>query len=533
MGDSGSMHRFRNHKRIAALLLFLVAGVVFAAVFMIWRMWGPHRSYEVDYILTSKSTGVAPSTLEVGVAKRDITPFLDLYDPWTDVNGNGRYEPDKGDTYTDANGNGRFDAVWMAGFNNNRPAQSVHDPLWVRAIAFRNNGVTVVMATLDSIGIFHEAFIDVRKSLDPSLNIDHAMFSCLHNHEAPDTMGIWSFSPFRPLFDDGYLEMVKRMCKEAVEEAVRNLEPAEMILAELDLEPEGFVDDSRIPHVYDRKLCNARFVKPGTDETIATLVSWGNHVETLGGNNTALTSDFAHYWREGVERGVTEPNGAEGLGGMCLYFQGMVGGLMTQLHTTVPHRDGVQKFEEASFEKAEALGENLALKTLEALRSGAARKSESDEVSVAAKTIFLPLQGLFKYGIMLGLIHPGYYWGKAKTEINVIRIGDLEILTIPGELYPEIGDGGIEAPQGQDFAVAPVEVPPLREQMQGTMNMIVNLANDEIGYIIPKSQWDTEPPFAYGRDEDQYGEENSAGPDVAPALHRECTELLRRFHQAH
>src|SRR5690606_24737323 len=133
---------------------------------------------------------------------------------------------------------------------------------------------------------------------------------------------------------------------------------------------------------------------------------------------------------------------------------------------------------------------------------------------------------------MLGLIHPGYYGGTAKTEINVIRIGDLEILTIPGELYPEIGDGGIEAPSGQDFAIAPVETPPLREQMGGKMNMIVNLANDEIGYIIPKSQWDTKEPFAYGRDEAQYGEENSGGPDVAPVLHRECSALLRRLHEA-
>lgn len=526
------MRWLRNHKILASILAIAISGLLLIVLLMISRMWGPHRSYALDYVRTAKQTGIAPQILEVGVALRDITPFLELYDPWTDVNGNGRYEPDKGDSYTDANGNGLFDAVWMAGFNNNRPAQSVNDPLWVRAIAFRNNGVTVVMATLDSIGIFYEQFIDVRKSLDASLDIDHVLFSCLHNHEAPDTMGIWSYSPIRPLFDHAYLDMVKRMCKEAVEEAVASLQPAEMRLAELEMEPEGFVDDSRLPHVYDRKLCNVRFVKPESDDTIATLVSWGNHVETLGGSNTALTSDFAHYWREGVEQGVPDPHGAPGFGGMCLYFQGMVGGLMTQLHTTVPHRDGVRTFAEASFEKAEALGQNLALKTLEALRGNDAWTSHSTEVSVAAKTIFLPVQGLFKYAIMLGLVHPGYYWGKAKTEINVVRIGDLEILAIPGELYPEIGDGGIEAPEGADFAIEPMEVPPLRQQMKGGMNMIFNLANDEIGYIIPKSQWDTKAPYAYGREKPQYGEQNSPGPDVAPALHRECTELLTSFHEA-
>jgi hypothetical protein len=210
----------------------------------------------------------------------------------------------------------------------------------------------------------------------------------------------------------------------------------------------------------------------------------------------------------------------------------MVGGLMTQLHTTVPHRNGIQSFSEASFDKAQALGENLALKTLAALRGESAWKSENPAVSVAAKTIYLPMAGVFKYAIMLGLIHPGYYWGKAKTEINAIRIGDLEILTIPGELYPEIAEGGVEAPEGQDFTLPPQETPPLRSQMKGRMNMIFNLANDEIGYIIPKSQWDDEQPYAYGRDESQYGEENSGGPDVAPLLHQECLDLLSRLHEA-
>jgi hypothetical protein len=59
----------------------------------------------------------------------------------------------------------------------------------------------------------------------------------------------------------------------------------------------------------------------------------------------------------------------------------------------------------------------------------------------------------------------------------------------------------------------------------------VVLANDELGCIIPKSQWDKQPPYAYGRIKvPQYGEENSPGPDVAPTIHREALALLRRFH---
>ncbi len=513
--------------------LLIVIGVPLALLAMVlgYRSIGPHRAYRADTMKPLPGNRVQPGVLEVGVAKRDITPQLDRYDTWVDANHNAKFEPDKGDTYTDKNGNGTFDFVWIAGFNNNRPAKGVHDPLWVRAVAFRNNGVTVAMVSLDSIGIFHEQFIDVRKSIDPSLGVDHVMFSSLHNHEAPDTMGIWSYSVFPSRFDAGYLELVKQACKESVEEAVKNLAPADTILAEVKVGPEGFMDDSRQPLVYDNTLRCARFVKQGTDETIATMVEWGNHPETLGGGNSLITSDFCGYWRDAVEQGVPEPKGVRGLGGMCIYFQGMVGGLMTQLHTTVPHRDGTKQFREASFDKAEALGQNLAIQTVNALRGDQAWRPTDNRVAVAAKTIFVPVRGLFGAGVFLGLVHPGWYWGKGKTEIDAIRIGDIEILTIPGELYPEISDGGIESPEGADYPGNAIEVPALRPKMKGKLKMMIGLANDEIGYIIPKTQWDVKPPYAYGRTKNpQYGEENSPGPDVAPTIHREATRLLEVFH---
>ena len=48
--------------------------------------------------------------------------------------------------------------------------------------------------------------------------------------------------------------------------------------------------------------------------------------------------------------------------------------------------------------------------------------------------------------------------------------------------------------------------------------MVIGLANDEIGYILPKRLWDEQPPFAYGLTKPPYGEVNSVGPDTAPTL---------------
>ena len=523
----------KRHKLLAYSLLGVLALAMLLGLGLGYRSIGPYRSYRADKMKPALGQALPTGALGVGVAKRDITPLMDTYDPWVDADNNGKFEPKKGDTYTDKNGNGTFDFVWIAGFGNNRPAKGVHDRLWARAIAFRNNGVTIVMVSLDSIGIFHDKFIEVRNMINPSLGIDHIMFSSLHDHEAPDTMGIWSYSILRPRFDHKYTKLVQNACKVAVEEAVRNLQPADTILAQVTAGPDEYVDDSRKPIVYDNVIRCARFVKKGTDDTIATVVEWGCHPETLGGANSLLTSDFSGYWRDAVESGVPEPHGVKGLGGMCIYFQGCLGGLMTQLHTTVPHRNGVDKFMDASFEKAQALGENLAILMVNALRGEKAWRPADARVAVAAKTIFVPMSGLMGCGVFLGLVHPGWYWGNGKTELDVIQIGDLEILTVPGELYPEIAEGGIESPEGADYPSPPIEVPPLRSQMRGKLNMIVGLANDELGYIIPKSQWDKKPPYAYGRTgAPQYGEENSPGPDVAPTIHREALALLKQFHAA-
>lgn len=59
----------------------------------------------------------------------------------------------------------------------------------------------------------------------------------------------------------------------------------------------------------------------------------------------------------------------------------------------------------------------------------------------------------------------------------------------------------------------------------GRAGFIFGLANDEIGYIIPKSEWDTEPPYLYGAKKPVYGEVNSVGPETAGRIHQAIREL--------
>ena len=95
-----------------------------------------------------------------------------------------------------------------------------------------------------------------------------------------------------------------------------------------------------------------------------------------------------------------------------------------------------------------------------------------------------------------------------------------------GEIYPEIINGGIERASGGDFDIEPVEVPSLRELMPGRLKFVFGLANDELGYIIPKSEWEEKPPYLYGS-KGVYGEVNSCGPDTGRLVHAALAELCR------
>ena len=84
-----------------------------------------------------------------------------------------------------------------------------------------------------------------------------------------------------------------------------------MAFHEITVPPAGLVADTRRPEVYDADVRVMHFTAPAGGATLGTLVTWGNHPETLGGDNSLLTSDFIHYLREGMEKGVPEPNGAQ------------------------------------------------------------------------------------------------------------------------------------------------------------------------------------------------------------------------------
>jgi hypothetical protein len=474
------------------------------------------------------------SPLNAGFAAFPITP--EVPDLWTDKDGDAEYNPKDGDTFTDGNGNGVFDPVWLAGFGNSRAANGIHDDLWARTMVLDDGKTRLAIVALDVIGFMSDDVIDVRIRIPGEAGVTYTIITSTHTHQGPDLMGLWGKSPFKSGINKKYLEYVKNQVVKSVVSAVKSMRPARLAISEDLTGAIPLVSDTRKPEVFDSGLRLIRAIDIEKGNTLGSLIAWTDHPETLWSDNLLITSDFPNYVREGVEKGVS--NGESlvkpGIGGVAVYINGAVGGLMTtppSLTVKDPFSD--QEFMEPTFEKAEAQGKQLALLVLNSMDKPV-EEVDVAGISIIVRTITLPLGNIkFKLGTMFGIFDRGTTgWMKMRSELSVFRIGPLSFATLPGEVYPEIINGGIEAPEGRDFNIETVEVPSVREMMSGKYKFIFCLANDEIGYIIPKSQWDVKAPFAYETKDSPYGEENSLGPETAPLLHKNIKEMLTELNQS-
>ena len=484
-----------------------------------------HPGYEIDLHIQGAET---PSIIKVGFAALPITPTI--VDTWNDFNNDTKYNEKDGDTYNDNNNNGKFDAFWIAGFSNSKPANGVHDDVWARTVVFDDGNSRLAIVSLDAIGFLHEDVVDIRLKIPEELGIDYAMISSTHTHESNDLIGIWGESEFKSGVNKEMLKYVKSQAVASIVKATKGLRPARLQFAQDLTGAEKQVMDTRKPIVLDAGMRFIQAIDTEKDSTLGVIVSWGNHPETLWSQNVLISSDFPHYLRESIEKGVYN-NGElvlPGVGGTAVYFSGAVGGLMTTRGSMAikgPFSDST--FTEPNYEKLIAQGQKLGLLALNALASPDAIVEKS-QISIRAKTIELPLSNkVFALASAIGIIDKGLTgFFKARTEIAAFTIGPASFICVPGEIYPEIVNGGIESPEGQDFRIKPIETPPLRDLMPGKYKFVIGLANDEIGYIIPKSEWDVEAPYLYGAKKSPYGEDNSFGPETAPIIHREFVQIL-------
>jgi hypothetical protein len=420
--------------------------------------------------------------------------------------------------------------VFMAGFGFDRRAQKVHDPIMVRAIVLSDGKQKVALACVDVVGLFNAVAESVRKQLD---GFAYVGVSSTHNHEGPDTLGIWGSSPLSSGINKAYMKELEATIVKAIRDAEKALTMADAKIGTVSA-PELLVDN-REPYVKHDELVTIRF--EGADgKPVGVLVQWNCHPETLGSKNKELTADFV---------GVTVGELKRSQGCPVMYLTGTVGGLMTTLKLPIKNEKG-EELKDGTWEKNDAYGKLLARAAEKAIQG--AKPATLTPFEVRKTDVHIPVSNfLYKIGWSSGVLERVFYlWendpqpakpveahdlknpGAIRTELGYLKLGELEVAVIPGEIYPELVLGKVQDPvdPGADFPDAPIE-PSIYGQFKGKYKMLIGLGNDEIGYIIPKRQWDAKPPYCYGRKKDQYGEENSVGPEAAPILCKAFADLVK------
>lgn len=444
------------------------------------------------------------ATFKAAACVRDITPVSEALA--------AEYEATFGTT-KDVN---HSDPIYLAGFGNDRQATGYNDRVWARGIVFGGPGGRVAIVSVDLIGYFQNETQTLRAMISPESGIDYAVISSTHQHEGPDTMGLWGASQFQSGVDFAYLDYINETVADCIDEAAANLEEARLrsvtttsdgLSLGLDEEDDGRgVADGKVLEgdAEDFPANEGRFVDArlsvlqvtkremngdGEYDVLATLVNFASHPESLGSNNTLVTSDFPHYARVRLE---------EEYGGVAVWVSGAVGVLNGPLDIDVLDPITNMPAERRTFRFAEVHGIQLAERVIETLDPTSAG-DEAPEISHRLTTP-VPIQldnAFFRFAGALGVLGrrtlftdgepddsegtplpppfdtiPQVTGEDVHTEVGAIRIGDSSFAVIPTELDPQRGEV-------------------YRAGMTGAEDtFIIGLGNDQIGYQVPADKFD-------------------------------------------
>jgi len=461
----------------------------------------------VVLVFPAAATTASAGNLQVGLASADVTPPLHDDRP-----------------------------VWMAGYGQGRRATGVHDPLMARALVLSDGERRVAIVGVDSIGL---QLPTVRRIRERLADYAYVLVASSHDHEAPDVVGIWGASPLQYGGDEAYLDLIVERTVGAVRAAEKLLAPS--LAAYGTNSAPRLLRDSRLPHVLDDVLRVVAFYSAADSQRTkptGLLVQWNCHPEELGSRNTLLTADFIYAAVAELEKRYGCP---------VVYVSGALGGLLAPPGGLYQDESGKQ-LPGGTFEYAERYGRDVAAAAAEGVES--ASPVALTPLDSFTETVFVPVENpAYRLAQTLGVLRrESFLWtGDAvrrgeppvgerrkelaalETEVGVVRLGELYAACIPGELYPELVYGKLQEPvdPGADFPDAPRE-PHVTKLLPSEKLLVVGLANDEIGYLIPKRQWDVRPPYCYGRRTSQYGEINSCSADAAALVMQSLARCAER-----
>ena len=406
--------------------------------------------------------------------------------------------------------------LYIAGYNNGLQITGVLDYCEARAIWVDTGGEGVLLIGVDCVALDSGTVGKIREELKDVPNCAAIHVYATHTHAGIDTLGLWG-----PIGVDGkngaYMDALIQAAAQAGREAAENRTKGRLFFGHA--KTEEMYRDSRDPVVYDENLYQLRFRADNGNGNIR-LFSYGAHPESLRGKNTLLSRDYAGMLCDKV---------TEQTGDHTLFAPGAIGGLIM-----------TKEFVDAGTERGAVRNRNYTANRLVGYALSITEDSEEEllpSLVCKRRSCAVPMDNtafwLYK---LLGILGntavradsaTGY---GVETEVSLLCLDDLAVALIPGEIFPELVYGG----EYGDAALQYENPKPLAESAKEhglDRLLVIGLANDELGYIVPPSDFLVNPEMPYlekitdDKGENHYEETNSIGPACAEAI-ADTWELL-------
>ncbi|MAT15778.1 MAG: hypothetical protein CMJ46_10985 [Planctomyces sp.] len=378
----------------------------------------------------------AQAELKVGAAKTIITP-----DPLLPISG---------------------------GVGPGRESTSKKGELTARAMVVEQGETRIAIVGLDLLGFPSVLSNRVRKQISdiPGENI---MIGASHTHSAPDC---YAFPDPRG-GHTGDLEYMDFVCDQivvAINDAIKNLQPASIRVNTAEA-ASRIAYNYYAPDLYDRRMSVIQAID-SKQKPIVTLVNYALHPEVLGTGPGIVSPDCIGPMCDQIE---TEA------GGMAMFMNGAQGGMVTADNRNLnePKGDGRGYWNGSrTWEECLRIGHLMAD---EALRINKAARTQKDpQLYCKAEQVTFPVESPLMWAIIKAspLNYPYNDDQTITTQINLVNLGNIQIVTIPGEALPNIG-----------FY--------LKRKMHGEHNILFGLTNDAFGYIMTEVDFASFPRYDY------------------------------------
>lgn len=355
------------------------------------------------------------------------------------------------------------------GVGPSHPATGKRGDLTARAMVLSQGETKVAFVQLDLLGFPSVLTARVHKQV-PRIPADNILIGSTHTHSAPDCYG-FPGPDGKPTGDLKYMDFVCNQAAQAINQALDNLQPAQLKIG--TGEAQGKIAyNYYAPELYDPRMSVIQAITP-EGKTIGTLVNYAVHPEVLGNRVSLVSPDLVGPLCDKLEAD---------LGGMGLFFNGAQGGMITADNRILDKPSDALKarwHDARVWEECVRIGELMASEAERIV--GEAKPQPNPALACFAKQVRFPVDSRLMWLIIQAspLKYPHNNDDKSiTTRLNLVNVGDAQILTIPGEALPNIGYY-------------------LKRKMKGKHHLLFGLTNDAFGYILTKYDFNSFDRYEY------------------------------------